>query len=206
MNRVYVYGQSIGGAVSINLAAANATRNVHGLIVENTFTSLPALVPSVIPYVRPFVPYLLHQIWDSGAAIGTLPPTFPVLFLAGARDELIPPVHMVALHEACTSANKEWRLFPRGDHNSTCLEPGYFQAIAEFIVKHSGPAEDDGLAETEKPAVRSLAESSSEKVNLSEAESGDEGVMSEKMGSSTSGESFDMLEGEQDLLATTGKL
>ena len=201
---MYVYGQSIGGAVSISLAAANATRNVHALIVENTFTSLPALVPSVIPYVRPFVPYLLHQIWDSGAAIGTLPPSFPVLFLAGGRDELIPPVHMRQLHSACSSGKKEWRLFERGDHNSTCLEPGYFQAIADFIARHS---DLNGLEEDEKAAAatRRRAESSSEKVTLSEGES-DEGIASEKMGSSISGESFDMLEEEQEVLARTEKL
>ncbi len=201
---MYVYGQSIGGAVSINLAAANATRNVHALIIENTFTSLPALVPSVIPYVRPFVPFFLHQIWDSAAAIATLPAQFPVLFLAGARDELIPPVHMRQLHAACLSQKKEWRLFERGDHNSTCLEPGYFQAIAEFIERHSELAGSSG-DEKAAAAVRSRAGSSSEKVTLSEAES-DEGVASEKMGSSISGESFDMLEEEQDVLAKTEKL
>lgn len=198
---MYVYGQSIGGAVSIHLAATNATRSVHGLIIENTFTSLPALVPSVIPYVRPFIPFLLHQIWDSHTAIATLPVSFPVLFLAGGRDELIPPVHMRTLHAACTSGKKKWRLFERGDHNSTCLEPGYFQAIAEFIQEQSGLAEEVA----DEAGAKRRAESSSEKVTLSEAES-DEGVMSEKMGSSISGESFDMLEEEQDMLARTEKL
>lgn len=200
---MYVYGQSIGGAVSIHLAATNATRNVHALIIENTFTSLPALVPSVIPYVRPFVPFLLHQIWDSRTAIATLPPSFPVLFLAGGRDELIPPVHMRELHAACSSTAKEWRLFDKGDHNSTCLEPGYFQAIADFIKRHSDLAEVEEGAE--KPGGLDRAESSSEKLAMSEAES-EEAVVSEKMGSSISGESFDMLDEEQDLLARTGKL
>lgn len=37
--KVVLYGQSLGGAVAINLAASNPER-VNGLILENTFMSL----------------------------------------------------------------------------------------------------------------------------------------------------------------------
>lgn len=51
--KVIVYGQSIGGAVSIDLAARNP-HTVRGAVVENTFLSIPKLIPSVVPFLRYF--------------------------------------------------------------------------------------------------------------------------------------------------------
>ncbi|GAA6005619.1 hypothetical protein JCM11491_003703 [Sporobolomyces phaffii] len=134
--KIWLYGQSIGGAVSIFLASQNVQR-VHGLLIENTFLSLPKLVPHVLPFLSPFVPYLLHQIWPSESYISTLPQDFPVLFLAGSRDELVEPGQMKGLWTACGSATKEWNEFEHGTHNDTCLQPRYFDIIAKFIAKHS---------------------------------------------------------------------
>lgn len=50
---VIAYGQSIGGAVAIDLAARNP-ETVRALIVENTFLSIPKLIPSVLPMLRHF--------------------------------------------------------------------------------------------------------------------------------------------------------
>ncbi|GAA5828934.1 hypothetical protein JCM3766R1_003872 [Sporobolomyces carnicolor] len=134
--KIWLYGQSIGGAVSIFLASQNAQR-VHGLVIENTFLSLPKLVPHVLPFLSPFVPYLLHQIWPSERYITTLPKDFPVLFLAGSRDELVEPGQMRGLFRVCGSENKEWKEFEHGTHNDTCVQPKYFDCIATFIAKHS---------------------------------------------------------------------
>lgn len=138
--KLYLYGQSIGGAVSIFVASQNAQR-VHGLIIENTFLSLvrlfgsfltkqqfrtdvssdsqPKLVPHVLPFLSPFVPFLLHQIWPSERYISTLPKDFPVLFLAGSRDELVEPGQMKGLWKVCGSDNKEWKEFENGTHSKS---------------------------------------------------------------------------------------
>ncbi|GAA6054362.1 hypothetical protein JCM3770_003337 [Rhodotorula araucariae] len=134
--QIFVYGQSIGGAVAIFLASQNAQR-VKGLIIENTFLSLPNLVPHVLPFLRPFVPFLLHQIWPSERYIATLPEDLPVLFLAGSRDELVEPGQMKGLWERCGSKVKEWREFQYGTHNDTCVQPHYFANIASFIAAHT---------------------------------------------------------------------
>ncbi|BGP50637.1 bem46 protein, variant [Rhodotorula kratochvilovae] len=134
--QIFLYGQSIGGAVAIFLASQNVQR-VKGLIIENTFLSLRKLVPHVLPFLRPFVPFLLHQIWPSEQYITTLPEDFPVLFLAGSRDELVEPGQMKGLWERCGSKVKEWKEFQYGTHNDTCVQPHYFANVAAFIGAHT---------------------------------------------------------------------
>lgn len=45
-SKIVVYGQSLGGAVSIQLVAKNQeAKDITGLILENTFTSIKKLIP-----------------------------------------------------------------------------------------------------------------------------------------------------------------
>lgn len=129
-NKIILYGQSIGGAVAIDLASRFENK-IHGLIVENTFLSLPKLIPSVLPLLSR-VAFLCHQIWDSEKAISKIK-SIPTLFLSGENDSLIPPKHMKDLFEKLpASVPKKLLTFPNGDHNDTFLRPGYFQAIDNF--------------------------------------------------------------------------
>ncbi|KAI8918924.1 Alpha/Beta hydrolase protein [Entophlyctis helioformis] len=141
--KIIVYGQSIGGAVAIHLAAENSHR-ISALIVENTFLSLRKVIPHVIKFLKPFT-FLCHQVWDSERAIGAVA-RIPVLFLSGKRDELIPPQHMRDLHMRLvaerlragdTAANIEYAEFPGGAHNDTCVQDGYFDRVEAFWHRHS---------------------------------------------------------------------
>jgi hypothetical protein len=40
---------------------------------------------------------------------------------------------MKQLYEICKSPTKIWKELPGGDHNSSVIEAGYFEAILEFI-------------------------------------------------------------------------
>ncbi|EST08574.1 hypothetical protein PSEUBRA_001644 [Kalmanozyma brasiliensis GHG001] len=128
------YGQSIGGAVAIDLAARNPA-SVHALVLENTFLSIPELIPHVLPPVRPFV-FLCREFWNSGIIIGKISTKVPTLFLSGRQDELVPPAHMDALFERCNSKVKVKKEFRDGTHNDTCIKSGYFEAIGEFLMAH----------------------------------------------------------------------
>ncbi len=128
------YGQSIGGAVAIDLAARNPA-SVHALILENTFLSIPELIPHVLPPVRPFA-FLCREYWNSAEAICKVAAKVPVLFLSGRQDELVPPAHMDALHAACNSTTKRFQRFAQGTHNDTCIQQGYFETIGEFLLAH----------------------------------------------------------------------
>jgi len=86
-NKIVVYGQSLGGALSIQLVSRNQDK-VHGLILENTFRSIRTLIPTVFPPAR-FLAKLCHQIWPSEATLPQIVDV-PVLFLSGLKDELVP--------------------------------------------------------------------------------------------------------------------
>ncbi|OLL23707.1 Protein bem46 [Neolecta irregularis DAH-3] len=123
------YGQSLGGAVASYIVAQRQDR-FKALILENTFLSIPELIPSAMPLLSPFK-FLCNQIWSTVTILPTIT-TVPILFLSGLRDELVPPSHMKQLHDICQS-KKVWHEEPKGDHNTTCMQPGYFSKIREFL-------------------------------------------------------------------------
>lgn len=40
---------------------------------------------------------------------------------------------MRQLYKLSSSPNKTWKPLPGGDHNSSVLEAGYFEAMADFV-------------------------------------------------------------------------
>lgn len=90
-NRIVVYGQSLGGAVSIDLVAKNkGTGDIKGLMLENTFLSIAKMVPKVLPMAKILVP-LCHEYWRSEEMLPQITDV-PILFLSGLQDEIVPYV------------------------------------------------------------------------------------------------------------------
>jgi len=132
-NDIVIFGQSLGGAVSVQLVAKNQNDNrLIGLVLENTFLSMRKLIPSIIPPAR-YLACLCHQVWASDTFLPSIT-EIPILFLSGLKDEIVPPSHMRRLFEICQTPTKVWKPLPSGDHNSSVVEPGYFEAIADFVA------------------------------------------------------------------------
>ncbi|TFK50535.1 alpha/beta-hydrolase [Heliocybe sulcata] len=151
---VILYGQSIGGAVSIDLASRNL-ETVKALILENTFLSIPRLIPQALPILSPFS-FLCHQKWESFTKLPQIPPSTPILMLSGKQDEVVPPDHMEALWKIAEkrgqqpteevkteevrddrergSGRSRFVLFEKGHHNDTCVQQGYWTAVSEFVA------------------------------------------------------------------------
>jgi len=162
--KIVIYGQSLGGAVSIRLLAKNFDKTaddgasekqneqrIAGVILENTFLSIRKLIPTVLPPAR-YISLLCHQKWPSDETLQTLPADAPpILFLSGLKDEIVPPTMMKTLHDICRVKRKTWKDFENGDHNSTVAEPGYFDAIWDFLVKEVLRDEDrrKGVSDTD---------------------------------------------------------
>lgn len=90
-SKIVVYGQSIGGAVAIDLVSKNQhAGDIAGLILENTFLSIAKMIPSVMPAAKYLTP-LCHEYWRSELAIPKITDV-PILFLSGLKDEIVPYV------------------------------------------------------------------------------------------------------------------
>ncbi|KAA6409013.1 MAG: BEM46 family [Lasallia pustulata] len=134
-SKIVVYGQSLGGAVSIQLVAKNQeAKDIAGLVLENTFTTIRKLIPSAFPPAKYLAP-LCHQYWPSEDILPQIT-EIPILFLSGLKDEIVPPSHMRKLYSVCRAETKIWKEMPNGTHNDTVAEPHYFNHIAEFIRDH----------------------------------------------------------------------
>ncbi|CAG8753249.1 9722_t:CDS:2, partial [Gigaspora rosea] len=132
--KLITYGQSLGGAISIDLVSRNEDK-FSAMILENTFLSIPKVIPYIMPQLK-YLSFLCHQVWPSETSIQQIVHT-PILFLSGARDEIVPPSHMVDLFELSQSRNKDFKLFDNGLHNDTTFQDGYFEAIGEFLKKEN---------------------------------------------------------------------
>jgi len=136
INRIYVLGTSIGGAVGIYALSRGKGYNVAGLILENTFTSMADMVDQVMPRLAPLKGLVLANHWKSIDMIGKI--KTPILFISGKKDELVPPEQMERLFdEAKSSTLKELVEIEGGTHNDTWYtgRHQYFKSIVDFIAK-----------------------------------------------------------------------
>ncbi|WVR05356.1 hypothetical protein IAU60_002370 [Kwoniella sp. DSM 27419] len=131
--KIVLYGQSLGGAACV-YAGSKFRDLVSGVIVENTFLSLPSLVPMVMPQIPKFLlPVLLTELWDANHAMPLIPSTTPVLMIAGKNDELVKPGQMTALRELRPKGGRTKYVELEGGHNDTCLIPAYWEIVTEWL-------------------------------------------------------------------------
>lgn len=130
--KVFIFGRSLGGAVAIY--AAGLGHSVKGLILENTFTNISDMVSAVMPKVAWIKSLILRIDWPSAERIKTI--KCPILFIAGTKDELVPPIQMQTLrNNAKASAKIDWFAVEGGDHNMTWQKAGvnYWARIRDFV-------------------------------------------------------------------------
>ncbi|KAK8858520.1 hypothetical protein IAR55_002747 [Kwoniella newhampshirensis] len=139
--KIVLYGQSLGGAACL-YAGSKHKDSVSGLILENTFLSLRTLIPLILPQIpKVLLPILLTEHWDAHKTMTLIPATTPILFLAGRQDELVKPSQMIALRHLRDGGRTRWREFD-GGHNDTCLVPGYWEEIGQWLKEEI--EDDDG--------------------------------------------------------------
>ena len=109
----YIFGHSLGGAIAVRLATE--VSDAKGLIVEGTFTSIPALFETMKWGWLP-ITSMITQRFDSAERIERV--KVPVLVVHGDADSLIPPALGRALYERA-GAPKRFVLVEGGTHYST---------------------------------------------------------------------------------------
>ena len=148
--RVFIFGRSLGGAVTIQLAAElcaaidsgaaipGALRPA-GMIVSNTFTCIEDMVGAIYPVLNWKIvrEKLLRMRWRSILHIRRV--RLPVLFIRGLKDEIVPAEHTLQLRDAAELATSVVvHTVPDGTHNDTWIKAGqlYPRWLADFTAKH----------------------------------------------------------------------
>ena len=139
-SKLFLFGRSLGGAVAFHLAQVCYQKSIPiaGIIVENTFLSISAMVDSLMPKIIVLLkPLVLRMKWDSESIVPTLK-NIPVLYLSGSKDELVPPHHMSKLYQLSKQHTENVRIHfvEDGTHNDTWMRGGqpYWEAIRDFVL------------------------------------------------------------------------
>lgn len=133
-SEIIIFGRSLGGAVAIDLAARDSSRNrIWCVIVENTFTSIPDMAKVIFGWrILNFLPSMCYK--NKFASKNKMKRIqCPILFISGLSDTLVPPRMMSELYTNCNSIGKQIIQFPNGTHNETWTLQGYYQALVKFL-------------------------------------------------------------------------
>jgi fermentation-respiration switch protein FrsA (DUF1100 family) len=124
-DKLILMGESLGGAVAVDLAAEKGAR---GLILESTFTSLR----DVGAYHFPWLPVrlLVRTQLDALATIKNY--RGPLLQSHGDQDTIVPYKFGQRLFEAANEP-KQFVTFPGGDHNDL-RGLTYYETLGQFVA------------------------------------------------------------------------
>jgi fermentation-respiration switch protein FrsA (DUF1100 family) len=119
---IIVLGRSIGTGMAVDLASKNM---LNGLILEAPFFDFVELVKSKIP-----IPIISRYKFHNMEKINSV--TYPILFIHGGLDDLIPPDNSQKLY-TLFKGKKELLLVPNAGHNNLPDSPNYNDAIDKFL-------------------------------------------------------------------------
>jgi uncharacterized protein len=135
---VVIHGQSLGGAVAIQLAL---DKPVRGLIVESSFSSVIDMGQKLYPRLP--AKWFCRFRYDSASKVPRL--IIPKLFAHSAQDDLI-PYHLGEKLYYAAAQPKEFVVL-EGSHNDAgwALTSAYWCAIEKFLNRVLAPVdrEDD---------------------------------------------------------------
>jgi fermentation-respiration switch protein FrsA (DUF1100 family) len=121
---IVLVGRSLGGGVMVDLAAKDGAR---GLVLENTFTSLPDMGQNMIKVLP--VRWLMEMRMDSLGLIGNY--AGPLLQTHGDADKLIPFEQGKKLFEA--AKGPKWFVLAPGRGHNDLPTPGYVEKLDWFL-------------------------------------------------------------------------
>ena len=124
--RVAVFGESLGGAVAVDLAARVRP---CALVLQSTFTSVADMAAEVMPFVPRFIIRTKMDSLGKIARVGC-----PVLVVHSPADEVVPYKFGRRLYDAAPGP-KQFYEIKNAPHNSAHDIGGaaYYEAVGKFV-------------------------------------------------------------------------
>lgn len=147
--RVVAFGESLGGGVAAELALREP---VAGLVLQSTFTSIPAVGAELFPFLP--VRWLSRIKYATLSKLGRI--HSPVMVMHGRGDTLIRFHHAEKNFAAANEPKLFWEL--AGDHNDALAdERNFVSGLGKFLLmcaNHGSglPRDGPGAAGTNAPA------------------------------------------------------
>lgn len=134
-DRIMYYGESLGGAVALNLATYLPP---NALAIQSSFTSIADMTRLHYPALSFLLPFATMR-YESLTAIGKL--RVPLLVIHGGADTLVPPEHSRRLFEAAHEP-KRLVIVPEAGHNDVFSRggPTLWRDLREFFAEPHAPS------------------------------------------------------------------
>jgi fermentation-respiration switch protein FrsA (DUF1100 family) len=138
-DRIVLYGESLGCAVAIKMAAE---RPVAGVILESPYTSIAEVAQSHYWYLP--AKWLVLDKWDAAARISQV--SAPLLAIHGERDKIIPFRYGRRLFELAPGP-KASLFLPASGHNDLYDDPAVPARVLSFIEDVTEAEAREGAAD-----------------------------------------------------------
>ncbi len=143
--RVVLYGQSLGTAVAVDVAAR---QNVGAVVLESGLSSASSAAASALPWLPRWLHFLAKNRFDSARKLTRV--KAPVLITHGEPDSVLPTEEGRKLF-ASANEPKKLLVFPGADHNVFgSLGEQYLAQVEQFIRESLPPTPDREELSTER--------------------------------------------------------
>ena len=153
---VFVIGRSLGGAVAaatVSSLSEDQLAKIDGLVLENTFTSIPDMADQMFGFIANLKYLVLTNYWMTIDLVPHI--ELPILYITGSKDEIVPTKQTHKLKKASLKAREAQIWVNKGGyHNSTwdSRRAEYLSTLNKFMTdQHS---ESDKIRKSQKSQKR----------------------------------------------------
>ena len=140
-SRIFIFGQSLGGALAIYYVARSLYRtHVRAVIADSPMADYRLIVRekmAVTPLGSAFewlVPWVVDDQYSPRIAVAAVSP-IPLLLIHGERDAIIPPHHSKLLYDVAEQPKQYWHI-PGAGHIEALGSAQVRERLTTFLLAH----------------------------------------------------------------------